>query len=375
MPIPQDLSWLPKYPSRVIGLVLLGAAFQPYYASSSFPVPSIASWHATYPDRIDRKTTHPSRVPALFQAGRVAIPDAAVPPLSWKAQYPDRVQKTKLPISVVPSYFAVPFARATSLTQSPVYPDRVVRAKVHPANVPSLFFKLEAIPIFLSWKGEQPVRIPPPPRLLSQQAYFFHPKPVPAPDPPGLGYKTAIYPDRIWPKAGLHVSKQVAFAFSPLPIPNPPPPTFLTWKPSYPDQILRVVRVEAPQGVRVAPVMAAVSLGMRWLPTYPSFFRRSTAAREEVVAPIQVGAVIAVPPTLGWQPTYPDLLPQPVPVTSFLGYDPSSIAALLPTPPFCIHWTHEEVTRPGLTNELFTRSRFINEDVTGPDITEEQTCP
>jgi len=157
MAVPEDCSWLPKYPSRIIGLVLLGASFQPYYASSSFPVPSIAGWTPTYPSRIERKVQHASQKPFLFQAGRIALPSAPVPALAWKAQHPDRIDRRRLPVADQPSVFAVPFSRATQLTQFPSYPSQISRPRIHASQQQFSFFKLEGPPPFLSWKGEQPV--------------------------------------------------------------------------------------------------------------------------------------------------------------------------------------------------------------------------
>jgi len=373
MAVPEDCSWLPKYPSRIIGLVLLGASFQPYYASSSFPVPSIAGWTPTYPSRIERKVQHASQKPFLFQAGRIALPSAPVPALAWKAQHPDRIDRRRLPVADQPSVFAVPFSRATQLTQFPSYPSQISRPRIHASQQQFSFFKLEGPPPFLSWKGEQPVAVRRATPVAAQVAFAFYSRPVPAPDPPGLGYTTSLYPNRIYPRVSILTARQQSFAFYAVPIPNLPPPDQLSWQGSFPAFTYRLDRPKTASAIVTAPPVA-VPGDLKWAPTYPSFFRRQVRVAHGVVAPLQIGAVIAVAPEMAWTPTYPDQIHR-VPLTnSYVGFDPLSIASLLPVPPECVEWTHEDGTRAALITQDLTRASFINEDAAGPDVRLEKSC-
>jgi hypothetical protein len=378
MAVPEDCSWLPKYPASIISLVMLGAAFQPCYAGSSFPVPSIGSWKATYPDRIERKVQHVSRQQALFQAGRIALPQAPVPPLSWEGEYPARLDRRRLPVAATPSYFSVPFARATQLTQQPSYPDRVYRDRVHPARLPFSFHKLEAIPAFLSWKGEQPERVWPKRGLspASQQAYSFHPNPVADPDPPGLGYETTSYPHAVRPLAVtlLPVTQQQTFAANLDPLPNPPPPTDFSWPPTYPDFTFVLGSTEGVSELLIAPLFPTVVSDMDWRPIFPDRLSRPPARLSLLVEPLQVGGEIEVATNLAWLASYPDRLTRASNVNDFIGFDPLSVASLLPAPPECVELTEDDLGHPQLLDQQITRSQLINEFTTEPLFREEQAC-
>jgi hypothetical protein len=376
MAVPEDCSWLPKYPASIISIVMLGAAFQPHYAGSGFPVPSLAGWKATYPDRIERKVQHPSQKPALFQAGRIALPQAPVPPLSWDGEQPSRIDRRRLPVAATPSYFSVPFARATELTQQPSYPDRVYREKVHPARLPFSFHKMEAIPPFLSWKGEQPERVRAAARLTtgSQRDYFFHPLEIPDPPPPGLGYDTVVTPPFIRPRVSVPLPSMQTFGANIEPIPNPPPPTDFSWPPTYPDFTFVLGSTEGVSELLIAPLFPTVVADMDWRPTYPDRLTRPPARLSLLVEPLQVGGEIEVATNLAWLASYPDRLTRASNVNDFIGFDPLSVASLLPAPPECVELTEDDLGHPQLLDQQITRSQLINEFTTEPLFREEQAC-
>lgn len=365
------LDWLPIYPARIATVVLLGAAFQPHYAGNSTITPAVSSWLPTYPHRIERKVQHVSQKPALFQAGRIAVPDAVVPPLSWEGEAPSRLDRRRLPVSAIPAYFAVPFARATQLTQQPSYPDRITRPRVRPADIPSIFFKLEGIPPLLGWKGEQPERVWPKPslRVANQRAYFFHPEVIPDPPPPGLGFETTIYPNRIYPRVSIRTGQQRAFEQWVVPIPNPPPPTDFTWPASYPD---RIYRASAPTTeIRVVPLLPAIVALAQWEPSYPSVLYR--VPRLQPQPTFQIGETLAVAITGQWQPVYPDRLARAGNINEFAGFDPLSVAPLLPLVPSCVELFDEVVTTVEIES-LVTHASITDESIRPGAIDPEETC-
>jgi hypothetical protein len=374
------LDWLPIYPARVVAVALLGAAFQPYYASNSTITPSITGWQPTYPHKVERKVQHVSQKPALFQAGRIAVPDAPVPSLAWEGEYPALLTRRRLPVAAAPTLYQVPFSRATQLTQQPSYPDRIFREKVHPSAVPFSFHKMEAPPAVLSWKGEQPERVWPKLRLStgSQQAYAFYPEVIPDPPPPGLGYETTSYPNTVRPLAVtiLQVTRQQPFAANLDPIPNPPPPTDFTWPAIYPDflpagTLRRTMAVGGGNTLVIPPGL--VPLDLRWAPSFPSQIYRRTVIQDGRVAPLNLSALPVIASELAWTPSFPDRLARTANVNDFIGFDPLSAAALFPTVPGCVEVFDETIGTATAVGTVVHAS-VTDEVVTGSNLLPEETC-
>jgi hypothetical protein len=364
------VGWRSTYPDQ-IDRRLASPHIWPFFWLNPVPpvtVNLLSAW-AFYPDQIDRKIVHPSRVPSVFQSGRVALPDAAVPPLSWEGSQPDQVDRQRL--LEFSSYFSVPFARATELTQYPRFPDQVARPQVRPADLQSLAIKLEAIPTELSWRGSQPDFVYRAAAVPAQVAFVFYSLPVADPDPAGLGYQTALYPDWVLPPQGLLSALRPAFAFHSVPIPNAAPPTDTTWLPIYPNFLPVRSFLERASELLFAPI--GIASGLHWLPAYPSLFIRPTAFPVEIVLPF--GGVLAVPGFASWRPAYPDQIAR-VPLGephNFSGFGPFVIPPLLP-PPDCLEWTADLVDASQILSESLTRSGIINEDAAGPSVKVEKSC-
>lgn len=367
------LDWLPilDEPHRPR---LLGAEYQPHYAGNSREIPAISAWLAIYPHRVWRTMLPVACRPALFYPAN-DYPALPTPELSWKANYPDFLIGRRL--VALSAYTWVPFSRATELTQFPSYPDRLDRRVVHVSGVPFLSVKLEGIPPVLSWKGDQPDRIWPAVRLQpsTQLHYQFHAEPVPDPPPPGLGYETTSYPLFIHPKSTVPLPSKQVFGANLDPIPNPPPPTDFNSPPIFPSWIFSPSArrgSDARTSEAVIPIGGAAGNDLRWLPSYPLFHVRRRA--QATLSSFQVGETLSIPIARAWRPSFPDLLRRPVSVNDFIGFDPLSVASLLPVPPECIAWTVEGFEPARLTEEAITRSGFSDEDPTRATLSTEETC-
>ncbi len=367
------LDWLPilDEPSRP---KLLGAEYQPHYAGNSRQIPAISAWLATYPNQIWRKTLPVACRPALFYPSNNA-PALTVPTLAWKPSYPDFLLRRRS--TALGGYSWVPFARATQLTQSPRYPDRISRQTVHPSRLPFLAMKLEAIPTSLSWQGSYPDRVWPRPHLSTdkQATFLFAPEPVADPPPPGLGYEIISAPLFLFPRASVPLPSQQVFGANLDPIPNPLPSTDFNSPPVYPDWTTAAParRGAVTQTTAVLlPISSTAGNDLRWLPSYPAFHRRPV--RLQPILSFQVSAILAIPITSHWRPRYPDRLARVSNVNDFIGFDPLSVASLLPDPPDCIEWTAEGYTRPALINEDITRAGFIEDDGTGAQLEGAKAC-
>lgn len=362
------LDWLPIYPARIATAVLLGAAIQPYYASSAVTIPTVAAWKATYPDRIVRKVLPVALRPSFFYPGN-DFPALPVPPLSWKAQYPDRLWRKVLPIR--PAIFSVPFSRATALTQFPSFPSRIQRNRIHASGQIAIFFKLEGIPPLLSWKGIQPDRIWPLPRLQEnkQTAFEFHPDPVPDPPPPGLGYETTSYPAFIHRKASVPLPSRQTFAANLLPIPNPPPSTDFNSPPVYPDWIARPSRRQPQQQ---PPILTSVpGSDLRWQGTYPAWLTRRLPRPDLRPGVVQAPpAITVIPSALWWRIQTSDPVRRVAGFPAGLGWDPLAWLAIEPN---CVEITGEDVTQPFLSEESVTRA-VLDEDLTQAGLIDEESC-
>lgn len=369
------LDWLPIYPARIATAVLLGASFAPYHAGAGFPVPALTSWKATYPDRIVRTVLPVAQQRSSFHDIRFA-PALTAPALSWDPEYPTVLNRRRLPVADAQAVAHVPFARATELQAQPEYPDWIARQRIHPSGVPAVFFKIEGIPTSLSWQGEQPDFVWPRVSLVAaaQSFYRFNPEPVAEPVPESSSWAPS-YQDRVFPTVAIQAQLRLVTVVNVDPLPNDPPPTDYTWQGGYPDQPVVLGRVRAQLPTITDPISpTSVPVDLRWLSIYPSFHVRVVARRPLVVFPVPVGEAIVVATDLRWAPSYPDLLRRALNSNDFFGFDPLSVASLLPVPPECIEWTEEALFSACFRAQSLTVSSLRNEDVTGPGLLGVSTC-
>jgi len=408
--IPQDLSWLPKYPTTVPGAVLLGASYQPFYAGASYPEsPALAwaaeypdfalgtrlrqqptpvflrqpepflaqfSWHGWQPDWLARRVFHASRQQTLAFDGRASLPAAVVPDLSWRAQYPDQIDRRRLHPSVVANQARLPFFRATELTTFPLYPDLIARVQVHASQQQAWFFEGRVLipPPDLSWRAIYPDWIAALESLrpAQQVAWAFHPDPVPDPVPEATTWYPT-FPERIEPSKGLRADLQQVFTININPIPRPAVPDGLPWRTQGPDWLPGhpPVRVDL---VRVTtPIAPTIPLDLRWAPIYPDARGRLVLTTTGVVVTPLVPDLPSVEVATSAQAFYPDYLWPPQPVRDHLGWDPlSSAAMLIPIlPPECIEWLDQDLTTAALIDEDLSVPIFSRESGTIGEFLEE----
>lgn len=376
------LDWIPIYPAVLLKDRGLTAVFGPFHAAQALPQSQILAglWARSQPSFPALLFRRQFRIPGGMVQPYVSAAAATVPPLAWKGTFPDRLDRRQAHPSRAPFLTATVRIVAPTdvrLDWTPNYPARIDRLRPHASRAPFLFYEGRATiaPTALSWKAIYPDRIDPKPRVPAQVAFAMYPRPVPAPDPPGIGYRTAVYPDQVWPKISIRTAQQQAFASNIVPIPNPPPPVFLTWLPRYPDRFAAIRRLQ-PQ-IRIVGTLASpvLELDLRWAPQYPALlFRRTPAVRTEAFGALfQFSHVI--PSTFSlWQPVYPDFVfrvPPPPP--------PGSVI-VLPVPPdqvverFCIMLEEDDAASPYIANELVT-SPYIADEIFGDQtITPEETC-
>ena len=408
MAIPEDLSWLPKYPATIVTAVLLGASYQPFYAGAGYPespalswqgeypdfvlrrrptpIPPITfvrqpepfllqfSWHGWHPDRLDRRVVHASRQQALAFDGRMSLPAAVVPDLAWVPTYPAWIARRTLHPRLIANQARVSFTRATELTTFPLYPDLITRRQIHASQQRAWFFEGRPIipPPEVSWQATYPDWIAQKTsvRAAQQIAWTFHPDPVPDPVPEATSWYGG-YPDFARPQVSLRASLQQTFTINTAPIPNPPAPAGVeAWAAKYPDPLPRPTRV--PEGLQrlSAPILPAIPFDLRWTPTYPDQIvvrPRLRGGIEGILRIDDTSPVLLSPASLA---AYPDQIRRRVHVRGDL-----SVVWLIAPPPIpppeCIEWVDVDLTVAILTAQDLSVPIFLPEDVTSGDFDEE----
>jgi len=403
MAIPEDLSWLPKYPTYWVRAIVLVASYQPFYAGASFPsgsgtgtgpqigatqvwagrqiqyqsistiarppllVPS--SWKGWYPDYIARRALHAASLQHFTFAGAASLPAATVPELAWKAVYPDWIARLLRP---VPLQAHVPSVPAITLTSFPRYPDQISRDRLHVSRQAAWFFEGRAVipPPEHSWRAQYPDQVSPLVglRAASQTAFTFHPEPIAGAVPLSTTWRPA-YPDVTEPRRGLRTDLAQSFAINLDPIPNPAPPAQLSWVVRYPDW--HPTRV-SPDGtvIRVEVPGPAVPFDLRWAPTYPDALRpRPFTATGFFIAP-RIDDLPPIIPFLSATAYYPDFWTS-VPVSR--QHDPfvgrSTVVPMIS--PECIEWLDQDLTLAAFIAEDLSVPIFSRESGTEGEFLEE----
>lgn len=164
--------------------------------------------------------------------------------------------------------------------------------------------------------------------------------------------------------------------FIPIPIPGPPTDWAIPFNAPPPHR-----RSQRPQPTRqmVGPLTGALTT-LGWLPIYPAP-RRSPPRRQSAGAVAPSPAIVQVPKTYGWHPTYPTMprrlsvciggsrtyvvpLNQPVPPPG-----PNEIV-----PPTCLSLGLETWTPPTVTSPTLLLPLFISEAWIAPTLGEEDLC-
>ena len=374
--VAPDLSWQPEYPDRIVRERFLPDR-QQFYAANITPEQTIArAWAPNYPDTIDRLTVHPSRIPSEFEP---PFSVRALGHIGWEPEYPDRIHRflfgpEQLPALTWSTF--TPGAAAPDFFQ-PIYQDWIARqlpqqpqSDVAPPFSVSSLGHVGWLPSFPDWlqlrvaqpaSGESapPSSVQPlghsgwepeyPDQIwrvtlptAAQQVSAFNPFPIVAFPSEFLTWQ-AIYPDKIYPTAGLSKDLQQWLALDPFPRPNAPAPD-LSWDPEYPDQIFRIA---LPLGVpftwrNVEPIVVA-SPDLAWKPVYPDqiwvkqlysahltvFVTRLDAPAETVLS--------------SWEPAYPNFVWRAVLPTAMR--EGNSIAAAIEQAVAPLKWDPRMPTR------------------------------
>lgn len=404
------LDWLPIFPSGVEGDPGLGAAFQPYYASSSFPVPS--TWRPIAPDWIPRK-------PGLLTAQQAAYtgnirPIATLPTvaLSWQGSYPNQTFRSKAGLSgaLAPSLFAVltsavpppalswkavypdwfprrlPVQRQASETfiatiriaplgsWQPSYPEFTRRTILPAGDVPFLAFITPSpwpIPND-SWQGRYPDRISAAFRLnpAAQQAFAQNLLPIKN-APPNLAGLIPTYPDRVLPRVSVRAGSQRTFTLNLVPIPNPPAPTF-SWQAISPSWNPLPPAAWTARMAYTAPVSAAaqVAFPLAWVGQQTTRVRRAFPPLW-IATPTAPPSLVTLGATQGWRPSHPDWLRG---ASTRPGASATVISPLVVHDPDCIEITGDTLTYATMTEEGLSQPTITDSALTLPDLTAEGVC-
>lgn len=326
------LDWLPVAPDQISRDTTLGAPYGPAYAGASVRQVELlarlwGSGQPTFPALIWRT---PWQVPAGLTQPLTTGGAAPTPALSWAPTYPAQIARSRLPVAAQSTLFQTPRSLFLDLGWLPaaVYPHAIPRLAWHPSQQESEHQLTAPLvpPPALSWQPIYPAQIRPTLTLRTgnQIPFTFYVQPVPAPDPPGLGYQTAVFPTFLLPRRSLPVPSQQVFGENLLPIPRPAPPTELTWQPVYPAQIWVTLRRPAllPQAVGGGVFEpAVVASTLKWLPTVAERPRPVwPAVLFTPVPPVLLGTQAAIA-TYAWRAITPVRMPAsvwPMPDTTVL---------------------------------------------------------
>lgn len=407
------LDWLPIIPSGAEGEPGLGAAFQPYYGGSAFPVPS--TWRPIAPDRIPRK---PALLTAQhqFYAGNIR-PITTLPtvPLAWQGYYPAQLaRKAVSPLGIVtPPSFAVltPVVPPPALAWKAVYPDWHPRRVPQQARGVDNFIATLRVAPFGSWQPSYPVStrrttlptgayqsfalVTPSPWLIpnhswqgsypawiaakvslrtgSQWVFAQNLPPIKA-AAPALGGLIPTYPDRVLPRTTLRAGSQQTFTLNLVPIPNAPAPTF-SWQAIAPDRVLAAARAQ-PTPEYATPVSSAaqVAFPLAWTGL-------QTTRVRTVLVPIWVStptappALVTIGDTQGWRPSMPDWLATP----PRRHLAPAIVTTPLPiaqpaASPTCVEISNDTLTYATMAEETLGVPTIVDDTLTLATLDDEGVC-
>lgn len=380
------LDWLPVRPDLLPRDRSLDARFGPPFAAQSLPQASVIArlWSESQPTYPSQHLRRPWRPAGLHVMPFVIGAASPVPVLAWAPIYPDRLHRRTLPVADILSVFYTPRPTTPAVTQwLPVYPSQIARRRLPTADLPFLTQTIVPAPATQSWKPTYPDRLDRPQQIppAAMQTYAFHPTPIAAPDPPGLGFKTSVYPDRLFPVRSLGAGQRQTVVTIVSPIPNPPPPTELTWLPTLPAQILRPAAAPVAGGSVLTGSLTAgpVVTDLRWLPQTPLLptTRPPSGVAVQTVAPIDLGAVPAIAADLTWLPIYPLRFPTPFVVLASVSTPllPSEGGPLpVPSTAICLRLAEEDGTQPTFATAAIGIPHLANETSGTLILTDEKEC-
>jgi hypothetical protein len=257
----------PVYPDRIPRLPV---PWGPQAVQNLVPLPVQVSefgWRGSAPIAISRSLTPPSH-PSLFLDLRAVLP---VPPLSWRGWYPEAIDRTRL--------------STAAMQQITRWPENV------------------APPVFvdLSWQGNYPA--------------FIHRRVLPVAPRPSFtttystlrqGVVAWSFPDEIWPKPGLHASRQMFQAGDRTTF---VPPAQRAWFPRFRDQILRpTIHPARVPSLAWSPLSQILPAEPHWFPEFPDWL----PGQRLRLGPLGTAPIFPVVVTLfHWDPEYPDVLVRP----------------------------------------------------------------
>lgn len=402
------LDWLPIIPSGAEGEQGLGAAFQPYYGGSAFPVPS--TWRPIAPDWIPRRPgllvaqqqaytgnirpittlptvplawqgSFPSQIfrkvpPVLFLPPFVAVLTPAVPPptLSWKAVYPDwhprrAAQQARGVDNFIATIRIAPFG-----SWQPSYPERTRRTTL-PVGAYQSFALITPSPWVIpnhSWEGIYPAWIAPKVSLRAGSQWVFAQNLPPIKNaPPNLAGLIPTYPDRVIAATTIRAGAQQTFTLNLVPIPNPPAPTF-SWQAIAPSWNLLPPAAWPARLFYTAPVSAAaqVAFPLAWVGQQTTRVRRAFPPIW-IATPTAPPSLVTIGATQGWRPSHPDWLPLRTRRTGSLSVVTSPFVTLDPD---CIEITGDTLTYATMAEEGLSQPEILNSTLTLPGLSFEGVC-
>ncbi len=181
------------------------------------------------------------------------------------------------------------------------------------------------------------------------------------------------YPS-ILPTKRSRQSATQTYAYGTLsPIPIPAPPNQLSWHPTYPDYLPPLRRrAYATSFTARWPMVPPIT--MAWLPSYPTILpHRRLAVADMPSGSWNQGALLEIPKSGGWRPTYPAYLrpkPRLVPGAGVWIVDPTTLLNAAP----CVNWADTAVTTPALVQTVTTNPVLSGGVVVRARFTDEAMC-